>query len=331
MQNRIVEKFATHQDFAPWANRAIEDVARATGFVPDGEVQRRFIYDPSKTWRVRVRGTLEGRPALLRIENLKLEIDEETIRASFRRQAEGSRVRPPITYATRPFDDGKGYAWSIDEYADGRMLFDSVGVSNAAARAFMPFYRAYREAVREPFWPAPEGDITAFCAQQFDGWLTVARERDASVVQRHAPLLERLRERVLGGVRGLPPRFMHAHLTGADVRVAPDGTYVVFANHFWSWRQPGYDVAFPLWGQWMALPERRRTPSAVRDITETWLAAVRGELSDVVSADDVTTMLFNRLFGSLILDIPAQRHRESEASVAALEATCIAEAERLLG
>lgn len=331
MRNQIIEKGATHVGLTQdEINRIVRDVSFETGFAAEGEVQRRFIYDPDKTWRVRIRGTFDGKPALLRIENLKLEIDEEAIREKFRAQAPSAKVRPPHTYRSASFDDAKGYAWSLDEDVGGEILFDSEGSAADAVAAFVPFYRAYREAVREPFWPAPEGDAKAFTAKQLDTWTDIARSQDAERVERLKSVTARLRDAMLSRLEEQPLVFQHAHLSGRDVRIADDGPYVVFANHFWSWRQPGYDVSFPCWGQWLALPDERRTAEAVKEITETWLGAVGQNLADVVSAEDVRTMLLNRLYGSLLLDVPAQRYHHPPESVAALEAACIAEAERLL-
>lgn len=124
-------------------------------------------------------------------------------------------------------------------------------------------------------------------------------------------------------------RFMHPHLSGADVRAAGND-WVVFANHFWSWRQPGYDVAFPLWGQWLALSPKERTPQHVARITDVWMDMAKRELSDIVSVPDVHLMLLNRLYGSLLLDIPAKEKTEERDAVESLAFACEAEANRLL-
>lgn len=331
MRNQIVERYPTHAGLTDERiGEIVREIFAETGFVRAQEVQRRMIYDPDKVWRVRIRGTFDGKPALLRVENLKLDVDEESIRAAFRRQTEDSRVRPPRTYATKPFDDDRGYAWSIDEFVDAPVLFLPGMRPFRPARDFVRFYRELREAVTEPFWPADVTDAEAFSRTQAATWSDLARSHDAERIDRLAPTLDRLKERILSGMRGRVLSFMHPHLSGADVRVTRDGEYVVFANHFWSWRQPGYDVAFPIWGQWLALRADHRNPESVCEITDAWLAVVVRELRPYVDPEAVRTMLLNRLYGSLLLDVPAQRHRETAASVAAMEQALVAEAERLL-
>jgi hypothetical protein len=328
MRNVIIEHWKTHQDLGPWIAQAVEDICRATGFQVDGELNRRTIYDPNKTWRIRYSGRYKNQPALLRVENIRLEVDEEIIRAQFRKQCEGTRVRPPRTFLQASFKDAKGYAFSIDEFVEAPALFEAWGSSEKAVHAFVPFYRELQSAVREPFWEGTDEDANGFSQDQMKRWTELAREKNPEAIDRHAPLLGRLKAALQERVEG-PLRFMHAHLAGADVRVK-GGEYIVFANHFWSWRQSGYDICFPIWGQWMALPKEKRRGEAIMEITETWLKAVGNELSDLASVDQVRTLLFNRLYGSLILDIPARRQFEDASSVDALELAFVQEAERLL-
>lgn len=333
--NEIVSKYAEHQGFGPELEWDIADIADQTGFQPEGEVQRRTIYDPNKAWRVRIAGTFQGKPTLLRIENLKLESDEEAIRAAFREQASGSRVRPPHTYLTAPFDAAKGYAFSIDERVDGRILFDPAKHPMFAIANFIPFYRELRHAVTKPFWENAGGDARAFSQTQLAKWLELAETMHPEHTQTMRPMIERLRERIMETLPEKPLQFMHAHLSGWDVRLVETGEqseYVVFANHFWSWRQASYDIAFPMWGQWMALPMERRTAQDMEAITTAWIGAAYFELRELMDDDDIHPMILNRLYGSLLLDIPAKRSQpgESDESIAALEQAFLAEAERVL-
>ncbi len=332
--NQIVSKYLQHQDLTWDLRRIAEEIITETGFVLDGgEAQRRTIYDPNKVWRIRLTGSYQGHLAVLRIENLKLERDEELIREAFRRQAKDTRVRPPKTYLTHPFDEKKGYAFSIDERVEGEVLFDPTGSPQEAVKKFSVFYRCLRLAVKEPFWPNAQGEAKVFSEKQAATWRKVAQEKNPESLQKVWPFAEHLREAMLSRLTDHPLRFQHAHLAGSDVRVLPDGSWVVFANHLWSWRQPGYDVIFPLWHQWMSLPIDRRTPKAVEDITETWMRMISGDLGDLVDIRDVRPMLFNRLYGSLLLDISAKIHRQGETpeSVQKLEEIFHTEAERLMG
>lgn len=335
MRNQIAEKSPTHKGLtAGKIARILKEVTADTGIIVSKEVQRRFLYSRKKTWRVHFEATYQGKHALLKIESLKLEIDEESIREQFRTAAKGRKVRPPMTYAFAPFDDEKGYAWSIDEFVEGEPLFAPDADPSYASERFMPFYKEVCAAVHRPFWKYEDPksfDAEAFSVAQLDAWKKLAMKRNPECVTRNAEILERLSERIITGMKRHLLGFVHAHSAGSDIRVVGD-EYVVFANEFWSLRQPGYCIAFPIWNQWLALHDEHRSHADVQRITDAWLATIQRELvpKHYLDTECIRVMLLNRIYGSLILDLPAQRRSRSAESVAALEAALITEANRLM-
>jgi hypothetical protein len=333
VKNDIPSKYSTHQGLTKERiAEIVGEISKETGFVPGEEMHRRFIYDPDKVRRIRINGTFKGTLASLCFQNSKPEVEEELIRQAFRTHAAGLNVRPPHTYAFRPFNDDNGYAWSIDEFVVGRPLFQPEKRPETAARDFLKFYKKLRNTMRIPFWPTADVDAQVFTKAQLGKWVKTAKTIDANRVVYLEPILGMLSDKIVGDMRGHLLSFTHPHLSGGDVLITRRSGYVVFANEFWSWRQPGYALAFPIWTQWLALDERHRTEGNVHDITETWLETIERELvpNVIASTATVKTMLLNRIFGSLILYLPAQHHRHSEASITALEAALIAEAERLM-
>lgn len=331
MRNLILEKYTTHADFSPERiASALEVITNETGFLPKKEIHRRLLFQPQKTWRVCIAGTYAGKPAVLRIENMHLEVDEEYIRRSFRAQGTEGKVRPPQTYLSAPFDPAIGFAWSIDEMVNAPPLFQIEADPKRAARRFAAFYRKLRETVTKPFWTEGAGPAAPFCVEQFKTWKYLAEQRNPEAITRNREVLIRLGKAVRDGMAERNLRFMHPHMAPQDVRALEDGTYVVFANHAWSWRQPGHDVAFPIWVQWMSLPPQRRMLSEMVHVTESWRSIIRRWLPDLVTARDVRVMLLSRLYGSLMLDLPARRAHESRDAAEAHERAFLHEADRLL-
>ncbi|HVM90766.1 MAG TPA: hypothetical protein VMU11_02635, partial [Verrucomicrobiae bacterium] len=291
-------------------------------------LHRRFIYEKDKTWRVKYSGTYQGKSAVLLVDGMMHEEDEETIRIAFREQATGSRVRPPMTYVHQAFDEAKGYGFTLEERVDGAMLYRPDEDPEIASAKFAEFYRELNKALTKPFWPNEHGPSALdFSAKQLDKWMKLAEEKEPGSSQRYKDVLVKIRASVLAGMEGKELCFMHPHLCGPDIRLGENGEYIVFGNHFWSWRQPGYDIAFPVWHQWMHLPEGKRTAADVQHITDVWMK------QNLTDEKDLRAMLLNRVFGSLILDLPAKAKLapESEASVAPLFGAFVAEGERLLG
>lgn len=331
MDNQIVNKYLEHPDFSPHLQACLEQVCASTGFIPETEIKRRCIYDPNKVWRVCVAGHYQGRPAVLRLENLKLEVDDEQIRQQFRLQCGHSGVRPPQTYFAQAYDPEKGFAFYIEELIQGRPIFDAAQDPDTAVKKFLPFYRLLRETVRHPFWEKPQTTELEFSGQQMGQWYDLAFKKYPERTTRLAPITDKLRGRLISHTPDTHLRFQHAHLTGNDVYLNEQGEYIVFANHFWSWRQNGYDITFPIWHMWLQLPVEKREAQAIKNITQTWMDAVYDSVRDLINPKDVELMLLNRLYGALLLDVPAKLNYEPAEQVDQLENALISEAERLLG
>lgn len=340
MQSDIVQSFPTATDGSTTLARALEEVSKLTGFVPDPDagVAKRTVYMPDKVWRIRIEGKWRDEPATLRLESRRLPIEEEMMRLAFRfqvREACNDTMRPPETYAWQPFDPNKGYGWSLDEAGGDKILFDPAGDPKKAVARFIDFHHLLHGAVvKRPFWYCDVPDAGELSRAQADKWLDVSKSMPHSGIHRCAKLLEHLRTVFIEAQRRMPTQFMHAHLSGADVRLKQRRTggpvYLVFANHHWSWRQPGYGVAFPIWGMWLARPLAERTPEGIAAVTEAWLAHCPSGGDRLQDRRQVMLMLLNRCYGSLLLDIPAKRAYEPAEAVDALEASIAAEAERLL-
>jgi hypothetical protein len=333
--NSVVGKYFEHESFEPLFAKALATVSAEIGFVPEIELDRRTIYDASKVWRVRIKGEWQGKPAVLRLENIKLEREEEGIRGAFRAQLQQTaNVRPPETYLHVAFDATRGYGYSLDEFVEGETLFDPAGDPAVAARAFALFYRELRTAVTTPFWPAPQEDAVALTVKQMqDNWLTLAEKQNAAWVASLRPALEPILTLLRTRLAGRELQFMHAHLAGKDVRQNNAGEYIVFANHMWSWRQPGYDLSFPTWGQWLARPESAWNSVGIQAVTTAWEHEVRTSLADLVSLDVWHLMLLNRIFGSVLLDVPAMGRKPgfSKEAVQPLVDALLEEAKRIQG
>jgi hypothetical protein len=324
--NNIIDKFSTQQDLSPRLASITKEICGQTGFVLGEELHRRFIYEKDKTWRVKYSGDFQGKSAVLLIVGMKLEEDEEAIRIAFREQAKGSRVRPPHTYVHQAFDEAKGYGFIIEEKVDGPMLYKPDEDPESASAKFADLYRELKKAITKPFWPNEEGSAKEFSDKQLDKWLKIAEEKEPGSTKRFANELEKFRAAILSGMEGKELVFVHPHLCGPDIRLGPEGEYIVFVNHFWSWRQPGYDIAFPIWHQWMHLPEGKRSAADVQRITKAWMK------QGLADESDMKPMLLNRVFGSLILDLPAKGKLppETKVGVEPMFASFIAEGERLL-
>lgn len=309
----------------------LDEIAKETGFVPEREVHRRTIYTPDKVWQVRYVGTWKGERICARIEALQMETDREVLSAMFADACQDDGIRPPRLVWKIPFSEARGYGYVFEEYVEGVPLYDPSGDPALAAARFFTFYRRLRQAFPAPFLPG-EGVPTArvFTETQTEGWRTLAEQSFPEAYDRHRTLTERLLDRMLDLIEGFSLRPMHPHLSGGDVRVRFDASYAVFGMQYLSFRQEAYDAAFPLWTLWLARPADAWTAKAIADVTETWRGVVQRVVPDLVPMQAFEAMCLNRLYGSLLLDVPAMSQAQGDTAIAPLEAALVAEAERLL-
>ncbi len=311
MKNELIEKYGTFTGMTPDEEQdLLRRVCDKTKFeidTTDAVLTRRKIFDASKQWQVRVRGSWNDRPASLKLFTMKPEIDGEWMRERFREYAKGPAIRPPVTYVHKPYEETEGYGYTIDEYVDSSPLFNPTAPPDVTAALFIRFYCALRHAVREPFWKASEdeADAAALNRRQIATWKRLSAKQYPEFFEKYCTLVDQLEQQMWFELKNRSTVFSHAHLTGADVRRTETG-YVVYVNRFWRWNQPGYDIAFPIWHQWLALPDNSAINASVQRIAWVWLHEVKEKLSKHVTANDVCIMLLNRIVGALLLDLPAR-------------------------
>ena len=247
----------------------------------------------------------------LKVDNLDTGVNEEVIRQQFR-AVQTQHVRPPHTYVYEPYSVERGYGFMLEEVVDAPVVFHADDHPEVAAKAFARFYSFLQEVLAKPFIARPDTTAKAFSEEQYDGWLSVAtRSWSADFAARKA-LADKAFERSLALMEDTPLVFMHPHLSGSDVQVQNDSVYIVHANHFWGWRQPMYDLAFPVWGQWMALPRDKRGIGEVAKIANAWREVLRRELGESFDEQAWESQLLNRIYGSVLLDLPAIARRDGE-------------------
>src|SRR3989338_9159052 len=71
MSNKITEKYFTQDDFSQREADVLAQVTAETGFVVEKEIFRGMIYDKSKVGSLIYKGTLDGKPAVLKLQGLK--------------------------------------------------------------------------------------------------------------------------------------------------------------------------------------------------------------------------------------------------------------------
>ena len=153
MVNRITEKYFLPNTFAERSPTILQEVIQASGFSPAEELFSGRLYDKDKVWSVVHRGTWKGKPAVLKIQGLPLEMEEYEIHERFAKQNTSEKIRLPEIFVKRPWNETKGYSFCILESIQGERIYSMPFANEAQMDDFLEFYREYKaHCVSQPWF-----------------------------------------------------------------------------------------------------------------------------------------------------------------------------------
>ncbi|MCL5733829.1 MAG: hypothetical protein M1334_04230 [Patescibacteria group bacterium] len=316
MSNKITEKYFTQEDFSQRGVGALKQVVAETGFAVEKEIFRGMIYDKNKVGSLIYKGTFAGKPAVLKLQGLRPEVDESEIIRRFTDQNQSKLVRVPILYVHKPWTEDLGYGYLITEYLDAPKIFEMPFASTEQMANFARFYQEYRTSALTRSWIKPETqDSLAFTVHRVDHWRKISEHKERLALGDYAPYLMRYYPLAVKHLPSIPMVFCHGHLTANDIYCLPDNSFVVLSNLFWSYRPQWYDLAFNIWSCLTHIQDTNYTFKQLLEYVEKWLATYRG--IPVVRQDKdferkITALLLERTIGAILADLGANDFYERE-------------------
>jgi hypothetical protein len=309
MSNKITEKFFTQDDFSQREKEVLNQVTKETGFQVDCEIFRGFIYDRDKVGSLIYRGKWQTKPAVLKLQGLRPEVDEEEIIRHFSAQNQSQLVRVPELYAHLPWNEKRGYGYLITEYIDAPKIFQIPFATPAEMQDFARFYQEYRTSALTRSWLKPETlDSLAFTIQRVNHWRKISESKKILKPKDYLPYLERFTDLAEKHLPTVKMVFCHGHLTANDVFKLADGRFVILSNLFWSYRPEWYDLAFNLWACIKDIRDLNYTFKDMLRYVGNWLAVYR-QIPVVKKDGDferkIAIALLERSIGVILVDLVA--------------------------
>jgi hypothetical protein len=309
MTNHITDKYFEPNDFAERAPAILEAVCRETGFAPETEIFRGFVYDRQKVGSIIHRGRWQGKPAVLKLQVLKLETDEARILAAFAAQNQSRLVRTPEVFAHEPWDDARGYGYILSEFVDAPPIFEMPTASLGQISDFCGFFQEYRtNCIREPWMPALDASALDFTLARVANWRRICEHKGRLAEADYAERFGLFGELAKQHLKNEQLVFCHAHLTANDILKPDDGTYILLSNLFWGWRLPWHDLAFNLWACNLHQQPGLVGYGDVLDEIEAWRTAYKA--MPIVQADPdfdrrFDFVMLERTLGAILADLGA--------------------------
>lgn len=248
MVNRITEKYFTQGDFSQREIEVVKEIVQETGFELEEEIFRGVIYEKNKVGSLIYKGKYKEKPAVLKIQGLKPEIDEAKMVRNFIRQNRSLIVRVPELYSYKEWNKDRGYGFLIGEHIGGRKIFKMPFATEDQMRDYGKFYQEYRSLTLNRPWIEQEAENSLkYTLGRIDNWRKISEHKGRLKEEDYVPFLERFKTLANRYFPSIPLMFCHRHLSANDVYKMPDGSYVLLSNLFWSYCLQWYELAFNFW------------------------------------------------------------------------------------
>ncbi|MFO0702970.1 MAG: hypothetical protein U0514_03915 [Candidatus Andersenbacteria bacterium] len=303
---KIVEKYFDSGDFLERLDGVRDQVVKETGFTIDKEIFRGTIYQKDKLGSVIYSGrTASGQAAVLKLQGLKLEVDEVNNMRKFMAQNQSTRVRVPKIYAAKPWDDQRGYAYIVMESVPNKPIFTMPWPSTQDLSRWFKFYEEYAtKCLNKPWVEQETADVLAFTRKRVEHWRAIRASRIGvpdDLQQRYEKYLAIAKVHL----PGIAMTFQHGMLTANDVHVVGQG-YVLMSNLYWTWRPQLYDAVLVIWRCLTSVGEQNASTEQGKILIEKFYEGYQG-LTLFNKKRDLRTVfvvaLLERLIGALLVDL----------------------------
>lgn len=311
MSNQIVEQFFSHQDFGPRIDEVAQIICRQTGFQLQSELWRGLIMaDPTKVGSVIYRGIWNNQAVVLKIQALKLEIEEADLLQQFTEQNTSQRIRTPHIYHHQAWSETLGYGFTISEFLTAHHIFSLPFANEREQLLYCDFYQEYRtKAIAKPFLPVPSLSTIDFVQQRLTTWLDLANEKNSLAEMEYLEYAEEFKNLIPRLFSETALEFCHGHLTAHDIRYdEKNDQFILTSNILWGFRPQWYDLAFNLWACFMHIRDTGYTFENLIAYYQQWLQHYKKMA--VLTEDQnfekkFTACMLERTIGSIVADLGA--------------------------
>ncbi|MBU1132163.1 hypothetical protein KKC32_02875 [Patescibacteria group bacterium] len=311
--NKISEKYFGKHTFHPDIKKITAQTIDETGFKIKKEIWRGIIYDKNKVGSLIYSGEYNAKPAILKIQGLKPEIDEIDIFNLFKKNNLSAKIKLPELFAKKKYSRKTGFGYLIMENIPQKKIFAPPFASEKQIKLFCEFYNEYREKVFAVPWWKNSINTEKFILQRLAGWIKISKHKKFWDENLQGIRVKQFRKIIKANSDKIPMVFSRGHLSCNDLYLQKN-KFVLLSNLFWSWRPKYYDLAFNLWACLLKLPADYSFEKTILFL-EKWITAYRSIpwIKKQKDFDEIFyILLLERLLGSLVIDVRAGNQPKSE-------------------
>jgi hypothetical protein len=272
MGNRITEKYFDFVTSDNKIDKTVKEILSKENFKAEKEIFRGRIYDKDKVGSVIILGKYKNKPAILKAQFLKPEIEEYEIIRKFNKQNKSKIIRLPLVYKNIKWNKSKGYGYAISEYIDAPFIYKPPFASKNEIKKFINFYQEYSsKCLNKPLFKkcVTEESSLTLTLQRISHWIKISESKN--IVKKED--IKRLEKYFFLAAKYLPllkVKFLHSHLAYSDILEISKNEYVLLSNLFWAYRPEYYDTTFHLWAALKSIKNKKISTKKVINYLETW-------------------------------------------------------------
>lgn len=289
----------------------LQEVSNESGFVSDVLIGESRWWNSSEVGAKHYSGLLKGKPAVLKLQLVKIDSPEVEIIESYHKHNKSLYIRAPHIYYHKPWNEVKNYEAIVME------KIDKVPVVNYPSNlkeieSFHFYFNEYKTNtdMSDPWIEKPaDRDVEEVIINKYAKWKdmrkkvaknpNVLTEEDEDLIQRAVLKIASVYK------NGVALEFVHGHFGPQDLSYTGKDTAVVFSNLYWSWRYPYYDLVFGFhYFKFFLANTSTITPDIYMNNIQSWHDCMLSTAKKLGHFDErlLNTALLERLAAGLNLD-----------------------------
>lgn len=310
MNEQIVSRYFEQEDFSEREKEVLDEILPKTNFIVEKEIYRGMVLDKNKVGSLIYSGILDGKPAILKIQGLKPEVNEPESMLKFKEQNKSKIIRTPEIYDYENWQENREYGYMIVEKIDYPKIFEMPIASDEQMKDFATFYQEYKTKAISELWiekPA-DFDIPNKVFKSVENWRKIAESKNLPKKEEYEEILKDFYRIMPEHLDIFSMEFCHNHLSSDDIRKTPGGEYIIMSNLFWGYNLKWHDLSFNIWACMHKIRDNDFSFVEMIEYLDKWLKIYQ-EIP--VVRDDknfdhkIAALLLGKTLGSILVDLGA--------------------------
>lgn len=278
----------------------LRQVKEETGFVPEKNLYTHWEFFDKMRIRDKVYEGYdgEGRLSILKLEGIKVNINEIDMIRAFENQNKSTLIRAPKVYFAKKWSAKTGYGFILMEHVGDVPIFNTPFATHSDQDEYIRFYQDYKtRAVTKPFivTNAQEKPLNVHF-KRIDYHRRMCEAGGRLKLNDYAPYVMRYYYLISRHMNVYDTEFSHTLLFPEHILKQKDGMYVLIDHASWRFTDKWADLSMNIWRSWMDIKDNSYTAEQLIDLVESWKKAYKK--MQIVQKDPQ----FDHRFYTLMLD-----------------------------